>query len=291
METDVNKTSTALCGVPIDSSQWRQGDKGRKSNPVGPDQRLEWFSGATKAWKPITREGVRLGTYEGSQKQQKRTHVPSLLMGCWPVHLTPVRTPRSPPGKALDTGLGAGGTAGTAGCWAESLEPPRLVRTRPPASRHAAQAGPPGRVLGGEDLPPRAPAEQSRAGRPQVRAHLRVCGLVFWARAQGTGQGLGVTQGAGRATANLGSLEGKDLRSVDFRPRGVTGLRGDRSCKTPPFMFNTRAHGCHGFHGRWETAGHRCPVGPGLGPQGLLRLQRPSGPKARASPSDIETPS
>ena len=178
-----------------------QGDKGRKSNPVGPDQKPEWFSGATKAWKPITCEGVRLGTYEGSQKQQKWTHVPSLketqsahgLPAC-PSHPT-VRTPRSPPRKALDMGLGAGGTVGTAGCWAESLEPPRLVRARPPASRHAAQAGPPGRVLGGEDLPPRAPAEQSRAGWPQVRAHLKVCSFVFWARAQGTGWGWGYSGG------------------------------------------------------------------------------------------------
>ena len=118
-------------------------------------------------------------------------------------------------------------------------------------------------------------------------------GLQLCLLGKGTGHGLGVgvLRGPVEPPPLWGHWRGKDLRSVDFQPRGVTGLRGDRSCKTPPFMFNTRAHGCHGFQGRWETAGHRCPVGPGLGPQGLLRLQRPSGPKARASPSDIETPS
>ena len=99
---------------------------------------------------------------------------------------------------ALNTGQGAGGTAGMAGCWAESSEPPRPVRAGPPESRRVAQAGPPRRVLGGEDLPPRAPAEQSRAGRPQAQAHLKVCGLLFWARgySQGGWGHPGVTGGA-----------------------------------------------------------------------------------------------
>lgn len=100
----------------------------------------------------------------------------------------PCQDPRKPfPGRRSTPGPEVAGTAGTAGCWTESSEPPRPVGAGPPASRHAAQAGPPRRVLGGEDLSPRAPAEQSRAGWPQAQAHLKVCGLLFWARGYSQG--------------------------------------------------------------------------------------------------------
>lgn len=282
-ETDVSKTSTALCGAPIDSSRWRQGDEGRRSSPVGPDQRPQWSGGAAKAWTPTTREGVRLGAYEGAQNQQRWTDVPGLketqsahgLLAC-PSHPT-VRTPGSPPGKALDTGLGRVGEA-RRGWQGAGRELGAAQAGQSQASRE--QACGPGRpswerVLGGEDLPPRAPAEQSRAGWPQARAHLKVCSLLFWARAQAGGGG---TQGSGGATATLGSLEGQrsEKRGLPAERSGWTE-RG-KELQTPPFMSNMRLRGWHGSHGRWGQ-GNRA------GAPGALAARSPEGHKARASPS------
>lgn len=245
---------------------------------------------------PTTREGVRLGTYEGSQKQQRRTDVPSLketqsahgLLAC-PSHPT-VRTPGSPPGKALDTGLGGVGEA-RRGWQGAGRELGAAQAGQSQASRE--QACGPGRpsgerVLGGEDLPPRAPAEQSRAGWPQARAHLKVCGLLFRARAQA---GDGGTQGAGGATATLGSLEGQGSEKCGLPAERSGWTERGKELQTPPFMSNMRPRGWHGSHGRWGPAGHRPPGGPGLGPQGLLRRGALRGTRPGPHPPDTETPS